>query len=301
MEVVLKSSKRKTGFTLIELLVVIAVIAILAALLLPALNRAKAASDSAGCKSNLRQLGIALNLYVQQERIYPNNYQAALQPFVGAPPENNYTNVNGTDVYLGQRHGAYACPGYNRVRGEFRRLPEYSKFPYYLGTLGESYGYNSYGTIVSQAPGSPAPGLSGSLGLSGWIMQDGGPLIPTRETQVVSPSDMMALIDAVFIPQRDPEGKHPVGEPTMGLFFDYENTDAYNEIVLGLPANDRIVLAYAQRHGGRWNLVFCDGHVASLKAKGLFNLADPDVARHWNNDDQPHNQGWLTPLPPNPQ
>ena len=61
------------GFTLIELLVVIAVIAILAALLLPALNRAKSAADSAACKSNLRRLIVGMSLYVQQYGAYRIN------------------------------------------------------------------------------------------------------------------------------------------------------------------------------------------------------------------------------------
>jgi prepilin-type N-terminal cleavage/methylation domain-containing protein/prepilin-type processing-associated H-X9-DG protein len=59
--------KSKVGgaFTLIELLVVIAIITILAALLVPAVSRTKEAGRSAACLSNLHQIGIALQLYVQ--------------------------------------------------------------------------------------------------------------------------------------------------------------------------------------------------------------------------------------------
>ena len=64
-------SASSRAFTLVEILVVIAIVVILAALLFPAFNRARAGARRASCASNLKQLGLAFTLYAQDYRTYP--------------------------------------------------------------------------------------------------------------------------------------------------------------------------------------------------------------------------------------
>lgn len=120
--------RRPRGFTLIELLVVLAIIGMLASLLLPAVSRATEAGRSTACLSNLRQIGLAVQLYVQDNR---NRL-----PFIrdrlfdtNAPPDTNA--VASIDVVLTNYLGA---PKVLRCPSDRKRLFEQT---------GSSYSWNS--------------------------------------------------------------------------------------------------------------------------------------------------------------
>jgi prepilin-type N-terminal cleavage/methylation domain-containing protein/prepilin-type processing-associated H-X9-DG protein len=73
------------AFTLVELLVVIAIIALLAALLLPTLGRAKESARATVCLSNLHQVGVALQIYVSENNNkLPRMYDVSTDPAVAA-------------------------------------------------------------------------------------------------------------------------------------------------------------------------------------------------------------------------
>lgn len=119
---------KKVRFTLIELLVVIAIISILAALLLPSLNRARNAGKRIACAGNLRQIGVAVMSYtVDNKSQFPTAYDVARvakglpAPYTFGPPD--YPSGNkwvyfiqpylGYNEYVANPHeGVFHCPSF---------------------------------------------------------------------------------------------------------------------------------------------------------------------------------------------
>jgi type II secretory pathway pseudopilin PulG len=257
---------------LIELLVVIAVIAILAALLLPALSKSKGEAKRTACMNNLRQIGIASFIYADDYKQYPGTYSKV---------HNCYVWINRLFSNMGNNRKAFDCPAaapytwwdtnLNKSLGggyTENDLPDPWSVTY---TSSFSLAYNDWGIGGWQY--APQLGMGGDV--DGSVSQG-----LVKEAMVRSPANMIMLGDIKGLPN-----DQAIWDADMDLQDDTADSEGnYSQ----WPSN---------RHNFLTDFLFADGHYEAAKRTDYADPANMAWRRRWNNDHLVHNgtEGNLVP------
>ena len=247
---------KDTGFTLIELLVVIAIVGILAALLLPVLSASKARAQRTQCINNLHQLGIGLQVFLENNHGYPVLATGPNGgPAVAHVPWFTWADIlerEGLDVTKPEpdwfQKGIWLCPSARWTKIN----PQKANY----------YGYNLWGNLHRKDAD-----VTNNFGLAGHFNSKLDILTPIHESEVAVPSAMMAMGDSF----------------NGSAEFDREKLGE------GTPADDLLTDGNTlTRHQGKANVVFCDGHVESPTLNFIFTDTSDEALSRWNRDHQPH-------------
>lgn len=251
------------AFTLIELLVVIAIVAILAALLLPVLSRGREQARCAACQNHLHQIGLAMEMYISDQNIYPPGLAGRSSFQIWADRLAPYNPISWTNV-------AWQCPTYMAEGGAVARQLSQQTNGNFTFNAFCSYAYNADGMIGYQM-----------ISKRVWMLQ-GPPLglgelnLKVPEDRIVAPSEMYAVGDSRAVQYQNVNGLE--GWIIM---------QPWKLLPSGVHAN---FTEAASPHAEGYNLLFADGHVSLVKRRDY--LYPPRTAQNWNRDHQPHPELW---------
>ncbi|MDA7645571.1 type II secretion system GspH family protein [bacterium] len=263
------SKTSKHAFTLVELLVVIAIIAILTSLLLSAINGVKEKARNVACKNNLRQIGLGLRFYLDDNRgRFPlaHGFRGINQDWVSSiapsyipdpniiPPSDQ--NLSSFLHYKTERT-LFRCPSVTQRK----RLLKH----------GIHYGY--HGNSFANLGLGPTVNLREPRWSSSYFDF-------VSEAEVVQPSGMIVLGDSMV----------KKGEFLLDWVHSLERTSKGVLIgPRGFEYEEEEELA-KRRHREKINLLFVDNHVESESQQTLFFSKSPEILKLWNRDNEPHTE-----------
>jgi prepilin-type N-terminal cleavage/methylation domain-containing protein/prepilin-type processing-associated H-X9-DG protein len=253
------------GFTLIELLVVIAIIAILAALLLPVLAKAKDRAKATQCMNNMRQIDLGIKLYV-------DDFNGTMPPLWVESGANNAEPWN------------YDPTSFVIQNPTFLWWPDKLRLDKYAPS--QSLFNCPVLTLAATATGGGSASTLNSLGI-GMNYPEYGCIVPkssgayvqyptARENQVTIPSQSIVLADAgaVFNPT-EVNADNWREKPATGCTYFRVPSDTADYAV----GDSRSV----PRHNNRVNVAYFDGHVDRIRNSSIrYDLPRTDSAIQWS-------------------